>query len=206
LLYDSSQKLIDQVGFRHGIAFPYRPYRISKQEETKHWQIPLVFSDDFLQIGKYKFVSKEKAKEIVKTLIKSVQDTNGLITFNFSISGFNDIIYIPTLIEYTIGLLKDRNTYVESMTEIINWLEKRRQVSITRQNDDFILVSFENIDRLTLSFFGEKKPVRVTGTEFFRKGDKITLKEIKRNREVIIHTALNEQKDLFSTNGNDFQE
>lgn len=192
-LYNSGKMLNEQVGFRNGTAIPYKMFISSEERVSKHWQLPPVFSDNYLQTSKRKFVSQDIAKDLIRALIKAVQEINGLIVFNFSLSRFNDIAYMPQLLEYTLRFLKDKKAFTGTMGEVVDWWEKRKQVMICQENDDVIIVSNQNIKSLTVSLWTTNKIKKVTGATSSVKNNYITLTDIRKNSEIIIHTEPDEQ-------------
>jgi len=189
LLYNSNRSMLEQCGFRDGIAFPYR----FNQTESNCWEIPIAFSDEVLQMNKFSFISKERAKDSVKTLIQTIQHSNGLLAFNFSFSKFNDVIYDSQLFEYTLGLLRDRKGYNGTMAEIAEWWDSRQKVVI-KEREDVILINFPSkVDKITLSLWGNRKIKRVTGAKHTISGNRIILEDIKKEDTVRISAPIDDQ-------------
>ncbi len=195
-IYDATRRLIDQVGFRHGIGSLYRPYLARSGKSAKHWVVPFIFSDDYLQINNYRVVSFEKAKVIVRGLIKAVRETNGVITFNFSMSLFNDIKYMPRFLEQTVNLLKSLNGYNASLSEIVEWWDKRSRVKISKNKNEFHIKVPDKMKALTISLWGGNKLKKVTGAKYYTKKNMITLLELGKNSSIVVQTVPDDQMYL----------
>jgi len=213
MLYDASKSFNEQAGFRDGIAFPYQPYQpeetfladqnsddghINYKGSQGNWEVPMMFSDSFLQVTKCKFISKDRAMDIVKTLVNTIKETNGLLTFNFSISNFNDISYLSSLMEYTLKLLKAKNLYTGTMGELIEWWTKRRQVELKIKEDSFVLKSPQDIEQLSLRIYGNRKIDKhsVKGASCTVRANQIILTNIKKDKEVLIKCPPDDQQYL----------
>ncbi len=191
--YDAGISFADQVGFRNGVAFPYQPFLPSQKEKSNHWAIPLVFSDHYLQITKHKLVSKAKAMDIIKNLINTIKETNGLLTLNFSMSNFHDISYAPDLLEYTIGLLKARNTFSGTLEELTDWWVRRKNVDIKEDKGKIVLISPENIDKMTINLLGNRTVSKINGADSVIVDNVITLNNIKKDVNVVIYYKHDDQ-------------
>ncbi len=76
--YDSSLGYPDTVGFRAGIAYPFFPYDLERDEILPIIEIPLVIMDNalFEVLG----LTKRQAIETGKRMIDRVAEVNGIIT------------------------------------------------------------------------------------------------------------------------------
>ncbi|MFX0135369.1 MAG: polysaccharide deacetylase family protein [Candidatus Hodarchaeota archaeon] len=79
--YDTSVSYPDVVGFRAGIAFPYKPFDIERNQVIDIIEVPLVIMDVvlFTQLGS----DKEKILNKIKELIDKIAEINGYVAINW---------------------------------------------------------------------------------------------------------------------------
>lgn len=191
LLYDSSKALQDQCGFRYGIAYPFKLYHPDKTLE--HWELPLSFSDNILQLSKYSVLSKERAQTLIKNLVSGIQKTNGLLCFNFSLSKFNDIRYNSQLLDFSLRLLSQNPAFTGTYSEIAEWWNARVKVEMTLSEDDIQLYCPEAMPNLTLTIWGNRTIKKITGGRGKIKGKTVTLQDLKKGDTVVLHAPQDDQ-------------
>ncbi len=191
ILYDSSKALLEQCGFRNGIAIPYKPYH--PDMSISHWELPLAFSDNILRLSKYSILSKERAQTLIKDLVSNIQKTNGLLTFNFSISNFNDIRYNAQLFEFTLRLLEQGNCYSGTFAEIADWWNARIKAEITIKEEEISIYFPESVPAITLSLWGNRVFKKIIKGKGKIKGKTVTLQDIKKGETVVLSAPQDDQ-------------
>jgi hypothetical protein len=191
LLYDSTMSLQEHCGFRHGIAFPYKPFHPEKT--MQHWEIPLSFSDTMLRLSKYSVLSKERAQSLIEDMVANIQKTNGLLTFDFSISNFNDIRYNSQLLEYILRLFSQTNCFCGTFAQIAQWWNLRAKTEV-KIEDDLISVEFpEKVSMITFSLFGNRTIKKIIKGKGKISGKSVTLENVKKGETVILQAPFDDQ-------------
>jgi len=153
--YDSSIAFQETAGFRNGMVFPYKPWIANL--ESNHLEIPIVFKDQFLKLSRFRTVSLEDAKQMLKKTFQAVRRRKGLFSLDFTVANYSDIPYCNKLYAYTLALIKAENAWVANMCELAAWWEKRSKVTIEEGEYD-ISVSFpEALDNFVLQLHGDTK-------------------------------------------------
>ncbi len=120
-IYDSSLVFADNVGFKCGVCFPFKPFNLIDNRILNIWEIPLIVMDGSL--FDYQCLKPGDGFKIVVSLIKEVRKYNGifnLLWHNTSMSKSKglypgwDTVYI-SIINY---LLK-YNIYNNSLVETV---------------------------------------------------------------------------------------
>jgi hypothetical protein len=78
LRYDSSVGFADQIGFRAGTSFPYRPWCWTKNREVNLIEVPLILMD--CTPVKYMRLDKHEGLKRVRALVRRVEETGGVFT------------------------------------------------------------------------------------------------------------------------------
>lgn len=118
--YDTTFGYSDMVGFRNGMCHPFKPYNLNENKKIDILEIPLVVMDVALFDVATSF---EDAWKYTKSLIDTVEEYNGIITFLWHNNVFNcpfrtswGILY-EKILEYCHG----KNAWMTSGEEIFNW-------------------------------------------------------------------------------------
>jgi hypothetical protein len=78
LRYDSSVGFADQIGFRAGTSFPYRPWCWAENRELNLIEVPLILMD--CTLVKYMRLDIHEGLRRVRALVKRVEETGGVFT------------------------------------------------------------------------------------------------------------------------------
>ena len=163
-VYDSTRSFLKRSGFKNGVAFPFHVFskRIPSQKEKIFFhrgclEIPLTFSDTILKLSKFKTISLEKAKELISSIIEAIQNVNGLISLDFSISNFTEIKFLKQLFTDMLKEITDKNVFIKPFLEIAEWWNKRNSVVIKIVNDEISIYFPDNLDNFTIRIFGDYK-------------------------------------------------
>ena len=89
--YDSTFGYNDQIGFRNGLCFPFRPWDINKNKEINIIELPLNIMDGTL--FSYMKLDLLSAFENCKKLIDKVKLYGGVLTLNWHNTSFDGIYY-----------------------------------------------------------------------------------------------------------------
>jgi hypothetical protein len=163
-LYSSSRKLNIKNAFYNGIASYYSIFNENKDPKTEYInEIPINFYDKNLKIGKYKNIEYKDAQLLMKEMINLTKKVTGLLHLQFTNSLFNEINYMPKLLEYLVDVLKDQNAYVNTCENIIDWFKKRRKIEIIEDINKISLRFNENIPEITFEMIGSKSIHNVYG-------------------------------------------
>jgi len=165
LKYDSSRTLPDRNAFYNGFCLPY-PIFIKNKVSSGHfvYELPVNFSDKFLQLKKYKFVTLSDAMTKVKNILNAIKQVKGLLHMSFTNSLFYEIKYMPKLLEYIVDDLHDQNAFVTTGSALVQWMVKRSKVEVLEDENNLIVLHFlEDIDDICYEILGAKKPVEVYG-------------------------------------------
>lgn len=184
-LYDSSVSLLEKNGYKCGIAFPYKKKYYDMVSNL--YELPVTFSDEKLKLTKFSHVSFDQAKDIVKNLLSTIDDANGVVVFNFSISSFTDIDYIKKLYHYLLQLTKEPVFYKTSCEKMIKWWNKRNSVLVNYQKNKINLFFPENLDRISFTLYGKMKIKSITGGKSEIKDNTVVFSRIKAHTNVTIN-------------------
>jgi hypothetical protein len=191
ILYDSSLGFADRMGFRRGIAFPFYPY--FNNMRSNHVEIPLNVKDDCLRISKYKQVPLEKSKSLVKKMIENVQRSNGLISFDFCLSNFEEIPYLEKLYSYVLELLKTKSVFFTTAREIAAWWDIRKQVTIEEGEFEISIYFPHNMKSFTVKVHGDVKLGEISGVDAIVENQCISFRNIKANQIAIVEIRTGNQ-------------
>jgi peptidoglycan/xylan/chitin deacetylase (PgdA/CDA1 family) len=75
--YDSTLGFYDNVGFRDGMCYPYRPSDVTSERTINLWEIPLHVMDCALYA--YMGASSEESWQMMERMIDHVESCNGMI-------------------------------------------------------------------------------------------------------------------------------
>jgi len=197
LKYDSSRTLPDRNAFYNGFCMPYPIFIKNKASSGRFvYELPVNFSDKFLQLKKYKFVTFSDAMYKVKTMLSSVKQVHGLFHMSFTNSLFYEIKYMPKLLEYIVDDLHDQNAFVTTSFAMAQWMEKRNKVEVLEDENNMIVLHFlENIDTISYEVIGAKKVVEVYGGLATIKGNIIQFSNVTKGLRAEIKLVDAEPED-----------
>lgn len=191
--YDSSKAMLTKNGFRNGIGFPYHLYSFvgSKNKSNgffgfKNLELPLVFSDDHLILSKTKNISYSSAKEMITAILKSTQVTNGLLTFNFSVSNFAELAYDEELYSDLLQQLSSQNWFKATYLEIADWWLKRERIEVIEKGERLHLYFPEDVKSITFSLFGDYDFMDAGKADCVIMDSKINFQNIKADSKITI--------------------
>ncbi len=191
-LYDSSLGYTDRMGFMRGIAYPFYPYFDNKR--SNHVEIPINVKDESLRISKYKQVPLEKSKNHIKKLIENTQRSNGLISFDFCLSNFEELPYLEKIYSYVLELLQTKSVYFTTAKEIATWWDMRRQVTIEESEYEISIYFPSDIKFFTIKVLGDTEIGDISGAEAVVNKQNVTFSDIKANQIAIIEIKTGNHK------------
>jgi hypothetical protein len=191
--YDSTKALLTKNGFRSGIGFPYHLYSFSgKRNKTngfygyKNLELPLVFSDDHLNLSKTKNVSFSNAKEMINAILNSTNVSNGLISFNFSVSNFTELDYDEELYADLLQQISTQDMYQATYLEVAEWWLKREKVEVIEQGNKLHLYFPESVAVIAFSLYGEYEILNSDVLKCEIKDSKIIFRDIKADTKITL--------------------
>ncbi|MCD4796853.1 MAG: hypothetical protein K8R49_06790 [Candidatus Cloacimonetes bacterium] len=198
--YDSSRGFIQNIGFKYGIAFPYHRFSFTKKamnsfNNSKYLEIPPIFCDNALKISKMKILPFEKAKELIDNILEAFEKTNGLLTFNFSISNFTEIPYNKQLFSHILEEIIPGNVFIATFMEIADWWKQRESVEIKEKEDEISIYFPQKMDKCCFTLLGNYHIFTIVGAINKLKDNKIFLSDIKADTTVKIRLEKPEISD-----------
>lgn len=201
-VYNSSIGFQHNNGFMSGLGFPFYQYGSHSKDlgSSFGWhslELPIVFYDEHLKLSRSSIILYENAREIVDHLIDSIESVNGFISFNYSISNFNEISYNKRLLNYTLKEIKPKNVFIATFIQIAQWWKKRESIEIFESEDRFFLYFPSQTDKFTISIFGNYEIVQVNHAEAEIKDNNIHFKNIKLDSkiEVVLKQKLEPEEE-----------
>lgn len=187
--YNSSVGFHHKNGFMRGLGFPFYQYGSHSKDlrSSFGWhslELPIVFFDDHLKLSKSSFISYEHAQEIVDYLIELVESVNGFISFNYSISNFDEISYNKQLLNYTIEELRPKNVFIATFLQIAQWWKKREGIEIFESEERFYLYFPSQTEKFTINVFGNYDIVQVNHAKVEIEGNCIHFSNIKLDSKI----------------------
>ena len=118
-LADSTLGFNRNIGFRSGVALPYRFFDLDNRNELPILQVPLIIQDGALFTNNALELNRKMARDVLKTLIDRVSATEGCIAFLFHPHGFNsDREYVYAwAIEYCLA----KKGWITSLRGMYDW-------------------------------------------------------------------------------------
>ncbi len=203
LLYNSSIGFHHKNGFMNGLGFPF--YQSGTNDKNLRssfgWhslELPIVFFDEHLKLSRSSTISYENAQEIVDHLIDSIESVNGFISFNYSISNFDEITYNKQLLNYTLEEIKPKNVFIATFMQIVQWWKKRESIEIFESEDRFYLYFPSKTDKFTISLFGNYDIMQVNHAEAEIQGNNIHFSNIKLDSkiEVVLSKKSGQEEEI----------
>jgi len=188
-MYNSSIGFKHKNGFRNGLGFPFYQFG-SHSEDLRSsfgWhslELPIVFLDEHLKLAHSNQIPIEDAKEIVDELIDSIETANGFISFNYSISNFDEISFNKELLNYTIEQLRPKNVFWGTFMQIANWWKKRESIEVFDSENRFYLYFPSQTDKFTISILGNFEIVQVNNAKAEIEGNVVHLSNIKLDSKI----------------------
>lgn len=187
--YNSSIGFHHKNGFRNGLGFPFYQYGSHSKDlrSSFGWhslELPIVFFDKHLQFSKSNTISYENAQEIADRLLESVESANGFISFNFSISNFNEIPYNKQLLNYIIEEIRPKNVFIATFMQIALWWKQRESIEIFESEDRFYLYFPSQTEKFTINVLGDYEIVKVNHAKAEIEGNNIHFSNIKLDSKI----------------------
>ena len=116
--YDTTFGYNDCSGFRNGMCHPFKPFNLNTGKEIDILEIPLTIMDGTL-LRDYMRLDFEKAWELTKQLIDTVEKYNGVITIIWHNTFMQDenLRFYEKILKYCY----DKNAWMTSGKDICNW-------------------------------------------------------------------------------------
>ncbi len=200
-LYDSTRSFTDRNGFKNGLAYPfYHPADSPSLEEQEFelfkshncLELPLVFSDDHLQLSEFKNIPFDQVQDKMASLIRILKFYNGLITFDFSVKNFAEIPYNKNLFKETLDQLKEDKAFISTYKGIAEWWTKRDEVMIKENRNEILIYFPDSFDNFTMLLLGDYKVETSEGYPLEFENGKIRLSDIKPDSTVRLKLVKNE--------------
>jgi len=188
-IYNSSVGFKQKDGFINGLGFPFYQYGSHSNDlrSSFGWhslELPIVQYDEHLKLSNTSVIPFENAKEIVDHLIESVELANGFISFNYSISNFDEIIYNKELLNYIIEEIRPKNVLIATFKQIAQWWKKRESIEIFDSEDRFYLYFPAQTEKFTISVFGNYEIIQVNHAKAEIEGNEIHFCNIKLDSKI----------------------
>ena len=118
--YDTTFGYADTVGFRNGMCHPFKPFDLITGKEIDLIEIPLVIMDCTL-LGDYMRLDHERAWEITRQLIDTVEQCRGVITILWHNAYMQDdnLRFYERLLEYGY----EKKAWMTSAENIFWWYD-----------------------------------------------------------------------------------
>ena len=116
--YDTTFGYNDCSGFRNGMCHPFKPFNLNTGKEIDILEIPLTIMDCTL-LRDYMRLDFEKAWDLTKQLIDTVEKYNGVITIIWHNTFMQDenLRFYEKILKYCY----DKNAWMTSGKDICNW-------------------------------------------------------------------------------------
>lgn len=192
-VYDSSIAFNGTPGFKNGMVFPYIPW-ISNLK-SNHTEIPVVFKDSVLKISRFRIVSINDAKQMLKKTFQSVRRRKGLFCIDFTVANYTDIPFCNRLYAYVLALIKAEKAWVVTACTLTDWWEKRNKVTI-EEGDYDVSISFPHeLDNFVIQLFGDVKIKAVDYPNAKIEGNCVIFTEIESGSVAVIELDHNNFAD-----------
>jgi hypothetical protein len=194
VIYDSSRAYSERPGFRNGLAFPYRIYSPTLKQSYRFLEMPLQFSDRLLHLSRYKTMPFANAQNIVRSLVQTMRECNGLLVFEFNISNFAEIPYNKRLYTFTADVLKQQPAHLDTLSGIARWWKQRQYIEVTEHSDEIVVFFPEAVRKFTLRIEGFKNILSVTGAPHVVRKNAVTFNQVELGSTATIklHAVLSE--------------
>jgi hypothetical protein len=182
--YDSTSAFLENVGFKHGMTFPFRPWLSSLK--SNHLELPVVFRDTYLKLTKFRTVALDDAKQMLKKSFQMSRRSRGLFCLDFTVSNFTDIPYCSKLYTYVLALFKAEKAWVCTCSEIADWWEKRSKITIEEGEFELSVYFPDALNHATIQLYGDMKVAQISGAEARIDGNHIHFTNLEANTIAII--------------------
>lgn len=123
--YDTTLGYPDMVGFRNGMCHPFRPYNLHTDTDISILEIPMIIMDGTLfdSVRSY-----DEAWEIVKRLINTVANCQGVLTLNWHTNNFNNPFRKSwiKMYEKILNSCHGKNAWITDGEDLRIWWQKDR--------------------------------------------------------------------------------
>ncbi|MCB5249604.1 MAG: hypothetical protein RBS16_04590 [Candidatus Cloacimonadales bacterium] len=196
IVYDSTRESNKSYGFPSGVCTPYKVWSNTLKNKNKPiWEIPINFNEKSFILSKFSIIDFEKAKTISRELFAMTKEHKGLIHFSFDISSFCDVSYLYKLLSYILDQSNSNSAYKASLSQIIQWIDKRNNVKI-KVDDNVASFTFpDDIDDFSVTFSGAYKFASFEGGNCSCKNKTIQFYDIKKDTTVKVLFAKEHDED-----------
>jgi hypothetical protein len=134
--YDTTFGFPDQIGYRNGMCYPFRPYDHVKGSYIDILELPLLVMD--VTFFKYMGLNVENAFKVFKKIQAEVQQLNGVLTIvwhNNCLTGEYRQLYDMVVAE----VLKTDDAWITTSLEMTNWWKEHNMNAMETIVNDKIL-------------------------------------------------------------------
>lgn len=144
LKYDSSISYNDELGFRCGICYPYRPFNYISHKRFNIVELPTSFMDWTVV---HKHMNQNESLKTIMNIGTNIEKYNGCFVLNFHNLFLNEKTYpeILNLFIKTLNYVKEREYWITTAENCVNWWLKREnaEINISLSGKDIIGSSTE---------------------------------------------------------------
>lgn len=171
-------------GYINGVSVPYRPW-ISGLE-AGYWELPTVFHDAHVRLGRYKIMKLEDAKHLAKKFIQNTLRTRGIFGLDLSLASYTDIPYCAKLYSYILALIKTDGIWLTSAAEIADWWEKRNRITIEEAEYEISVYFPDALEDFSLQVLNDVKIKEIEGLPASMEGNLVHFSNIPAGRIAVI--------------------
>ncbi|MGC9361675.1 MAG: hypothetical protein ACP5F3_01975, partial [Candidatus Syntrophosphaera sp.] len=165
-------------------SVPYRPW-ISGLE-AGYWELPTVFQDAHVRLGRYKIMKLEDAKHLAKKFIQNTLRTRGIFGLDLSLASYTDIPYCAKLYSYILALIKTDGIWLTTAAEIADWWEKRNRITIEEAEYEISVYFPDALEDFSLQVLNDVKIKEIEGLPASLEGSLVRFSNIPAGRIAVI--------------------
>ncbi len=126
--YDTTLGFNERIGFRSGIAFPYKPYDLQNEREYNLLELPMSIMDSSLFSDKGEKLDYYKSIQRYIKLFDNVKQTEGLLVINFH-PHYCDNTHHDwwALYEFILKHITESSVWIATGKEIADWWRKKQK-------------------------------------------------------------------------------
>jgi hypothetical protein len=174
--YSQSTARREAPGYINGLSVPYQPW--SGGLKSSCWELPTIYHDGHLRLGRFKTLQLETAKHVLKRTYQSTMRTRGVFGMDLSLASYADIPYVKKLYAYALALIKAGKTWVPTAAELTSWWEKRNRVTIEESEHEISVYFPDDLEHFTLQILNEDRIREVEGLPARAEGNLVRFTDI----------------------------
>lgn len=116
--YDTTFGFPNQIGYRNGLCYPFRPYNTDKNAYIDMLELPLLVMD--VTFFKYMGLNVDNAFNLYMNIMNEVKRLHGVLTIvwhNNCLTGMHRALYDRVVAE----IIKDDSAWIATSVELANW-------------------------------------------------------------------------------------